>query len=117
MDRFSGALGEHKAKEHYLRRGYEIYSPEIGRSTCDFIAVKDGEVLRVEVKSTRNESPSGNYVVKLDHSYSNYTQRTVRTKFDSTKSDRLVCYVEPTERIHIFNSVDYEGRSTVTVAP
>ena len=115
MDRFTGALGEHRAKEHFLRRGYEIYSPEIGRSSCDFVAIKDSEILRVEVKSSQNQAPSGRYVVKLKSDYSNMTQRTVPKKFDSSKCDVLVCYIIPTDVVHVLDAKDYEGRNSVTL--
>lgn len=39
----------------YCKRGYEIFLPFGAGGTCDFIAVKDSETVKVEVKSANNK--------------------------------------------------------------
>lgn len=44
-------ISELVAATHYAKHGYEIYWPALTQSVCDFIAVKDSETLRVQVKT------------------------------------------------------------------
>lgn len=51
-----GALAELSAQMYYIREGYEIYTPTIPQSKCDFIAVKGKEVVKVQVKKATVKS-------------------------------------------------------------
>lgn len=58
-----GALAELSAQIYYIREGYEIYTPTIPQSKCDFIAVKGKEVVKVQVKkATENPTKFGTYL-------------------------------------------------------
>ena len=58
-----GALAELSAQMYYIREGYEIYTPTIPQSKCDFIAVKGKEVVKVQVKkATENPTKFGTYL-------------------------------------------------------
>ena len=46
-----GAENELRAQAWYLRRGYHVYIPVVQQGCIDFIAHKDGEYVRVEVKT------------------------------------------------------------------
>ena len=48
----SGALGELAAMKHFLGLGYEVYTAVTDSSTYDIILAKDGQLFRVEVKTT-----------------------------------------------------------------
>jgi hypothetical protein len=56
----NGATGELKAAAYFSEQGYEIYSPWYGAGSIDFIAVKQQEIIRVQVKSAYwTRRPSG----------------------------------------------------------
>lgn len=58
-----GALAELSAQIYYIREEYEIYTPTIPQSKCDFIAVKGKEVVKVQVKkATENPTKFGTYL-------------------------------------------------------
>lgn len=46
----TGITNELKAAANYSERGYEIFLP-MGNSRCDFIAMKEQEVVKVQVKT------------------------------------------------------------------
>ena len=46
----NGFLAELKAATYYAEQGYEIYWPAVTQSSCDFIAVREGKIDRVQVK-------------------------------------------------------------------
>jgi len=47
---YSGMLAELKVAEHYVENEYDIYWPAMAQSPIDFIACKNSEVLRIQVK-------------------------------------------------------------------
>jgi len=50
-EHFNGYISEQKAALYYAQLGYLIYWPNCTQSPCDFIACKEDEVLRIQVKS------------------------------------------------------------------
>lgn len=56
-------LAEITAQMYYIKEGYEIYTPIMPQSKCDFIASRDSETLKVQVKkATENPTKSGTYL-------------------------------------------------------
>ncbi len=50
-----GAIGELAAGADLLRRGYEVFRALSPACSCDLIALRDGRLLRIEVRTgTRN---------------------------------------------------------------
>lgn len=47
----TGYISEQIAALHFAERDYIIYWPNHSQSSCDFIACKDEEIIRVQVKS------------------------------------------------------------------
>jgi len=47
----TGYISEQQVALYYAKQGYIIYWPNHSQSSCDFIACKDQEVIRVQVKS------------------------------------------------------------------
>jgi hypothetical protein len=47
----NGYLAEQKAALYYSKLGYIIYWPNHSQSPCDFIACKEDDLIRVQVKS------------------------------------------------------------------
>lgn len=110
-----GKLAEIKAIEHFTSKGYEIYLPFGGCGTCDFIALKDGEPVRVEVKSTvsRRDSKAEKQSLDLRRQRNNTTKG--RTNFDGTKSDLVFAINLNTGNVRIEKSMDLHGRSGLRI--
>lgn len=50
--RLQGNIGEAKAALYYTEKGYEVFLPTVNAKHVDLIAIKDSEVIRVQVKTT-----------------------------------------------------------------
>ncbi|AHB30138.1 hypothetical protein phiIBBPAA2_0037A [Pseudomonas phage phiIBB-PAA2] len=46
-----GAISEARAKLMYLKRGWEVYSPDMPQSRCDFIVDSGKGLFKVQVKT------------------------------------------------------------------
>ncbi|MCI0528347.1 MAG: hypothetical protein L0Y56_12980 [Nitrospira sp.] len=57
----TGTFHEMKVVIDLMRRGYEVYRAVSGGAPCDFVAVKDGKAIRVEVTTGHR------YKTKLNH--------------------------------------------------
>ena len=68
----NGLVAELKAATYYAEQGHEIYWPALTQSSVDFIAVKDGKTIRVQVKAAYW---CANKIGKYEYSY---LQATVR---------------------------------------
>lgn len=65
----TGYISEQKAALYFAELGYIIYWPNHSQSSCDFIACKDEELIRIQVKSAYwMTNPTGK----------NYLQATVK---------------------------------------
>lgn len=104
-----GNSGEWLAMQHFIDEGYEVFRPLFDNATCDLIVVKDNKTQRVEVKTTTAKTSSGTYEVGLKSTRPRCKGNTVKS-FDGHASDLLVCVILPTQRIHIFNSLDMDGK-------
>lgn len=111
-----GRLGEAKIIAHLVSEGYEVYSPLFGNTSCDLIVIKDGEVARVECKTTSKLNRYGTYTLMLRKTRHNRTKNTI-TSFDASKCEILACYIAPEDRIVLLNAKEYDGRSTINFQP
>lgn len=55
-----GAENELKAQAWYLRKGYQVYIPVVQQGGIDFIAYKDKEYIRVQVKTATVTTTNAN---------------------------------------------------------
>lgn len=74
----TGALAELHAQAYYVKEGYEVFTPIIPQSKCDFIVAKGSEIKKVQVKkATDNPTASGTYLqVRLQGKPTPYGVRT-----------------------------------------
>lgn len=72
-----GALAELSAQMYYVREGYEVYTPMMPQSKCDFIVSKGSELIKVQVKkATENRTKYGTYLqVRLQGKPTTYGTR------------------------------------------
>lgn len=104
-----GNDGEWLAMQHFINEGYEVFRTLFDNATCDMLVVKKNKTYRVEVKTTTVKTRAGNYEVSLKSTRPRCRGNTVKS-FDGYASDLLVCVVLPTQRVHIFNSLDMNGK-------
>ncbi len=105
----SSSLGEARTVVELIRQGYDIFTQLNGKAPFDLIAHKNGQISRVEVKSTnqRARSKTG-WIVELRRIRSNKTKNVIH-KFDNTKSDIVSVYIEPLDKVILIPS------NTITV--
>lgn len=111
----TGRIGEAAIINEFVKQGYDIYMPIFGNADFDMVVAKDGVTSRVEVKTSAYEKYPGKYEVQLRSVRPNRTTNVIK-KFDGTRSDILAVYLVPTARVVLLNSMDYDGRTTVTLA-
>lgn len=64
--KFQGAIGEARCIYEMTRKGYVVYKPLAELSKSDLVVeTPDGQLLKVQVKTTRQIKPSGGYEVML----------------------------------------------------
>ena len=81
----TGAVAELAAQMWYIKQGYEIYTPIMPQSKCDFIATRDKEVTKVQVKkATENRTKEWVYLqVRLQGKPTPYgTREYTKDDFD-----------------------------------
>ena len=107
-----GFIGEVKAITEFLKLGFNIYTPlSDGNDKFDFIAHKDGELIRVEVKSTSfKRCDNCGYLVYLK---SNRNRK--RHYFNPSKSDILAAYIEPLDVVCFFKSKEIINKSDISL--
>lgn len=106
-----GNIGEAAAILHFTKEGYEIYTPLGTASKCDMVIMKDGEVLRVSVKTTSTKSKNGKkWDVRIRQGKLNN-----QIPFDKTSSDLLFIYILPEDRNIILKSKDVKSGYTITI--
>lgn len=73
-----GIAAELEAQLYYIKTGYDVFTPIMPQSKCDFIVTKGSEVIKVQVKkATNNPTSSGIYLqVRLQGKPTPYGTRT-----------------------------------------
>jgi hypothetical protein len=61
----TGAIGELAAGADLLRRGYEVFRALSPSCSCDLVAVRDGQILRIEVRTGNRNSRTGHVSYKV----------------------------------------------------
>ncbi len=89
------AISELKAMEKFIDIGYNIYYQLTGREPFDFIAERDGKLLRVEVKSTNHTTKNGKAYIASIKATRMKANSIVRRRFDVNQCDVLAVYICP----------------------
>ena len=111
-----GLLGELKARFMMTHLGYETCTPDGIHVPFDLLAVKDGQMFRVQVKTSRSKpagkwAKDGTFAVNLITSGGNTTVNT-RKKIDKSQVDLLFvmvtdgrCWLIPFDKIEATSSI------------
>lgn len=83
-----GSLAELKTASEFVSHGFFVYFPITSLAPFDFIAVKEGNMYRIQVRSSSRQLKSGVYKLDLRSSNPLYYKN-----FDSNSCDILVCYL------------------------
>ena len=104
-----GAIGVAFAISHYTAQEYAVFIPVSDTSRFDLIIEKDGKLSRVEVKTTKSK------LIDLRTSGGNQSWNKVYKKISSEDCDKVFCLNLKTLTWREFESLELEGRSTVTI--
>lgn len=109
-----GNVGVAMAIAHYTSAGYEVSVP-LGDSTLyDLIVDTGGNLLRVQVKSTRYfHEKRQTYVVTLTTSGGNRSGTGKKKTIDATQTDLVYVYVLPTGQQYEFTASAVAGLSSL----
>ena len=110
-----GTVGESKAITEFLKLGCTVYTPfSEGNDPFDFIAVKEGQLIRVEVKSTSQELSPDVYTVSIKASRHNKSKNWIRN-FNSNQCDILAVYIQPIDTVCFFKAKDITNKTNITI--
>ncbi len=107
-----GTIGELKSILVFMEMGYSIYSPLSGKESYDFIACKNDQLIRVQVKSTSKPDRYGSYTATLKSVRPNRTKTRV-IKFDNSKCDILAVYIKPLDVVCFVHSLEVKATHVI----
>ena len=110
--RQQGDIGELSAMQWIVDQGGRVYLPLGHSPDVDLVADLHGELLRVQVKTSRRLTPVGNFSVMLATKGGNQSWSGVARHFDASRYDRLFVLVGDGRRWFI-PSGRIEGRTSV----
>ena len=113
--RLQGDVAESIAASYFTINGYIVSKPLNHSAYYDLIA-DNGQLHRVEVKSSSYTAPSGNYQVALRTLGGNQSWTGKVKSIDSTKTD-IVFILTADFYMYIFTADKLHGRNSVTVHP
>ena len=112
-----GYIGEYEAKLALIRLGCFIFEDTSGKAPIDFIALTpDGVLKRVQVKSTRQVSPSGYAKVGIKTVRSNKTTNLIKG-YDKYSCDILAVFDVIKNKVHLLDSSKIEVTKEITLNP
>src|SRR4051812_17854948 len=91
--REQGDIGELSAMEWLASKGAHIYVPVGHSPDVDLIAMIDGQVLRVEVKTSTYKTPAGRWQVTISTSGGNQSWNGLVKHFDRSRCEYLFVHV------------------------
>lgn len=110
-----GKFGESHVAAHFVAQGYHVFLPVFSYPECDMILMKDGEIKRVEVKTTSSPTRHGGWSVSLRRIRNN-GKHTVVHKFDGACADLLAVYILPENRVEVFDPSRLHGTTNLTIS-
>jgi len=108
-----GDLGVAAAINSYMQRGNVVAFPLTDTARYDLIVDVDGQLLRVEVKTTQALQKSGNYEVSLRTMGGNQSWSGETKTIDPSECD--IVFVHSPAGNYEFPSVVLKGRKTITL--
>lgn len=112
-----GTLAEIKVASHLVEQRHEVFVGWGGKTSCDLICIQDGILKRVQVKGCATCDPSSkSWIIQLRSIRSNRSQNTIK-KFDASICDLLAVYIQPEDRVVLFDAAPLNGRNTISIKP
>ncbi len=112
-----GTIGEAKVLTYFVERGYNVFTQFDGKAPFDLVIYKEGTLKRVSVKSTAYcnlaRTPKC-WTVELKSTRLNRTKTVIR-KFDNSTCDLLAVYIQPEDRVEVFDSKDIKATCALTI--
>ena len=93
ISKLQGNVGVARAIYEYTKMGYTVLMPLSDSDKYDMVIDNGNQLLKVQVKTSRCQSPSGGYSINLKTSGGNTKTNTIR-KRDSNDYDLLFTLVE-----------------------
>lgn len=112
----SAVIGELRAMQVFVALGFEVYQQLTGKEAVDFIAVKNNNIYRVEVKTTSvNENDS--WVFQIGKTRHNATNKSKKCRFNEYKKDLdlLVLYVKPKDCVLVYHKDEIHTQTQVRI--
>lgn len=94
MHKVQGNIGEAAAILHFTKLGYVVSKPLYENSPYDLIVDDSGNIYRIQVKTTKNVTPYGNFRVELRTKGGNSSWNGVVKTVNSESCDSLYIYCE-----------------------
>lgn len=88
-----GNIGVAKAVYEYTKMGYTVLAPLSDSDKYDLVIDVDGNLLKVQVKTSRCKTPQGGYTINLKTSGGNTKVNTIRRR-EATDYDVLFAVTE-----------------------
>ena len=108
-------IGKFKAATHLMACGYDVFMEVDGKSPFDLVAHKDGELQRVEVKTTTRRSKyNTGWEVQLKSVRSNKTKNVIHN-FSTENCDILVVYIMPLDKVCMYNTKDITQKTSLII--
>lgn len=108
-----GNIGLGEAIAYFLRQGCTVSIPINDSQDYDLVADIDGLLSKVQVKTTKSKSDSGNYIVTMKHSGG--TAGTIYGRVSETNIDYLFCLTDDNSK-YLIPFVEIEHvRSSITL--
>ena len=107
-----GTLGLSYAIAYLTKKGYNVSVPLVDNQSYDLVCEIDGDLKKVQVKSTRTKENS-NYCVQLRSIRSNRTGNTIH-KFDNNSCDYLLVVTELGD-IYFIPTLEVKSKSTLSL--
>lgn len=108
-----GNVGVGQAIAYFTKLGHVVLLPLNDSQEYDLVVDQDGELKKVQVKTTYHRVPSGNFSVELRTSGGNQSYSTVK-HFDSCKVDYLFILTEDEDK-YLIPCSDIDNKSTITL--
>ena len=109
-----GDAAEAAVTAHFLTEGYDVFSPFGGHGPFDLVVHRDGQLLRVEVKSTTVRTATG-WNVQLKRVRTNGSGHVLRY-FDASAVDLLAVYIVPERRVVVLDASLVDGMGAKVVS-
>jgi hypothetical protein len=107
-----GTIGLSYAIAYLTKKGYNVSVPLVDNQSYDLVCEIDGNLKKVQVKSTRTKENS-NYCIQLRSIRSNRTENTIH-KFDNNSCDYLLAVTEVGD-IYFIPTSEIKSKSTLSL--